>query len=246
MSLLKSLSAARKKLLDYAVAQGAADRVAGYERLAKNLKLSGDLLKAARLQCEALRDAGAWVAAPGDSPKKLTDTVAAVLARLNAVTDAVPEVTPDEWRALDDSTNSIREAARARYAKLLDELRADPLPVIYTLLEAAAGFPKLRLTRVREIDAILAALPEAPPNKAKTLTEAAAIKKERDGLMADLAAAVPEKVRGLLTKVAERTATLADLSPDELKWLQDQKLAVGFVVTNAAAPALAAPAGGRR
>ena len=245
MSLLKNIIAARQKLNEYTAAQTASDRTAKHKRVAAELKRRGDSLAAVRRQCEVLEQVGAPVASPDDAPMLLTNLATGFREAHDLNPDNVLTITSDEWSKLPEYTKKISDAATERYTQLLSDLRGAPLPTLYTLLESGSGFPRTKLTRVREIDGILASLPKEPPADATKLTEARDLKKERDKLMAQLEKVVPDNVRGLLEKIEARTATLADVLPDELKWLQDKRLAPGFTI-NLATATLVPPGGGRR
>jgi hypothetical protein len=245
MSLLKNIIAARKKLNEYTAAQTASDRTANHKRVAVNLKNWSDKLATVRLQCEVLKAAEAPVASPDNAPKLLTELATRFWKAHDSDPDSVLTITPDEWSKLPEYTKQISDAATERYTQLLSDLRGAPLPTLYTLLESGSGFPRTELARVREIDGILASLPKEPPADATKLTEARDLKKERDKLMDQLEKVVPDNVRGLLVKIEARTATLADVLPDELKWLQDKRLAPGFTI-NLATATLVPPGGGRR
>jgi hypothetical protein len=253
---LTDLANARQHLDRAATAQNASDRAAGYERLingppgSPGVKAWAGEVARVRRQCETLRTVSAPVAAQ-PAMNQLAEAVKALLMKADADPDGDPllEVAGGDWAKLPSTTGQLRKAAEERYAALWGTLTGNPLPPLFALLAGAKGFPKKKLDRVRAIDSELALLPAVPPEKPDDLRAAQAVQRERVTLVGELEAAVPEQVRGLLARIAAGTATLADLQPAELGWIQNQGLAAGFAVHHAAAtpPAPAAvPTPGRR
>lgn len=234
MSLLDALDALGPKLDRYERAQNVQDLLADYGRVNDNLAKRAAASCRARKRLRALEDNEFVVILP-NSPApagNLARALTPILTAFRQDTDSVCDARPERWQELEDAEDQLSQHVEILYNRAVQLLNGQALPLFYDLLATAQDFPGDSLARVKAIDAELAKLlPESPTEKAATLKRARELKAERDGLLEKLEEAVPDEMRELLENIRAGTATLADLTPKRLGWMQQKGLALGFRIS---------------
>ena len=116
MSLMTDLMAARQHLTRAKAAQTAAERTAGYERIARDLKNWAAEITKLRRQCQSLKAVDTPASVPGSSEKQLVDAANARIATLDAEPDGdlILETTASQWNELPSAIGIVRKAADYR------------------------------------------------------------------------------------------------------------------------------------
>jgi hypothetical protein len=231
MSLLDALDVLGPKLDRYERAQNVQDLLADYRRVNENLAKRAAASARVRKRLQALAGNEFVVILPNSPAQadRLATVLTPILTNFRQDADSVCDPAPERWKELEDAEDQLSQHVKVLYDRAVQLLKGEALPLFYDLLATAQDFPGDSLARVKTIDADLAELlPESPTEKAATLKRARALKEERDGLLEKLRKTVPAEMRELLQKIRGGTATLADLTPKRLEWMQHKGLAAGF------------------
>jgi molecular chaperone GrpE (heat shock protein) len=239
MSLLDELKKISRRLDYFGKANRVADLIASYDRLRNPPKGEG-LSRRRRAttimrQCVEAAVSEAGYAVPRrettDAVKRLNASLAEIIEDCKDDMDRILNQPGDRWQSLSDGSRDLCQALQFGWTKARPGKQGESVPSIYDVLDQAAHFPHADLQRIRKIDEALAELlTELPPESVANLREAAELKRERDRLLQNIKNAVPDQIRDLVEKIGSGTATLDDLTVENLSWLSREKMASQFQV----------------